>query len=175
VAGFSEGGSDYSHSQTLRWVTTHRAFQWHPSTMDPCKEGRCYTNGKTENACGIFAAASGQAATDTVWAQSLRAEQAVGHNHVAAAALFDLKSFFDTLQHDHLATRARIKKFPRKLARLGIDAYKAPRYVRAWGCVAAPLFPSRGVVAGCGFATTFVEIACIDVFTRFSTPTQRAL
>ena len=124
------------------------------------------TQWETENACGIFAAASGQAATDTVWAQSLRAEQAVGHDHVAAAALFDLKSFFDTLQHDHLATRARIKKFPRKLARLGIDAYKAPRYVQRGGCVAAPLFPSRGVVAGCGFATTFVKIACFDVFTR---------
>jgi len=135
---------------------THRL--WTRSRKDVCSKW------DAEHPCGIFAAASGQAATDTVWAQSLRAEQAVGHKHVAAAALFDLKSFFDMLKHEHLLERSRTKGFSMKLAKLGVDGYRTPRYVQRAGCISAPLFPSRGVVAGCGFATTFVKIACIDIF-----------
>jgi exonuclease III len=121
---------------------------------------------ENDNACSMFAAASGQAALDTVWAQSLRAETADGHNNVAAAALFDLKSFFDMVRHEHLGTRSRRTRFPMKLARLGIDGYRAPRYVQRGGCISSALHPARGIVAGCGLATTFVKIACLDVFKR---------
>ena len=54
----------------------------------------------------------------------------------------------------------------KKLVNLGVDGYKAPRFIQRSGCLAEGLHPSRGVVAGCGLATTFVRIACIDVFEK---------
>ena len=51
---------------------------------------------ESKNAKGFVAASKGQAATDTVWAQALRAEFAVNSKQDAAAILIDLKSFYDT-------------------------------------------------------------------------------
>ena len=104
----------------------------------------------------FFAAKEGNSALNTVWDQAFRAERAVAQGKSAAAVLLDLRAFYEHFDHDLLGERAADTNFPRKVARLALAAY--PRLITQEGRLGQPVLPKRGVMAGCGFATTWVKI-----------------
>ena len=78
-----------------------------------------------------------------------------------------MRSFFEYIQHGKLRERGASKGFSKKLMKLALKAYRLPRSICKEGKLAAPLYPDRGVIAGCGFATTMVKIYGIEAFDQF--------
>ena len=91
-------------------------------------------------------------------ASCVRAEAGVESGQAAGAVLWDLKSFFDSIDHGLLLARALQVGFPRVLVAMALAAYTAPRVVQVRGGVAPPVFPRRGVLAGCCFAKALVSV-----------------
>ena len=121
------------------------------------------------NGRSYFAARGGNGALDTVWQQAFRAERNAGKGGASAAVLIDLKSFYDHFDYDLLQARADEGGFKKKLTNLALKGYAAGRRIMQEGMVADPIFSGRGVVAGCGFATTWVKIYCkgpLDAFQK---------
>jgi len=114
-----------------------------------------------------FAARKGNRAIYTVWRQSLEAEISTANQRSTASVLIDLRSFFDHLNHADLAARAEEAGFNFNVTRLAISAYRHPRALCKKGVLAAPLFPTRGVLAGCGLASTMIKIYCLKAFDQF--------
>ncbi len=54
-----------------------------------------------------------------------------------------------------------------QLLRPALSMYRAPRLISLGGFIARELEPRRGVVAGCGFATTLVKAYCKQPFDDF--------
>ena len=127
------------------------------------------TEWERENSRSYFAARGGNGALDTVWQQAFRAERNTGKGGSSAAVLVDLKSFYDHFHYGILKHRADEGGFPKKITNLALKAYEAGRRIMQEGLVADPIFTGRGVVAGCGFATTWVKIYCkgpLDAFQK---------
>jgi hypothetical protein len=114
-----------------------------------------------------FSAREGNGALDTVWDQAFRAERDTADGSAAAAVLVDMKSFYEHFDHNLLEERAESTGFFKKLTALALAAYRAPRYITSRGKLTAPLHPKRGVIAGCGFATTWVKVYCVDALDKF--------
>ena len=72
--------------------------------------------------------------------------------------LWDLVKFYECLKFGRLVSEAAILGFPLALLRLNIAAYQFPRHVSLCGMIAEGVIPFGGVVAGCGAATTHVNI-----------------
>ena len=115
----------------------------------------------------FFSAKEGKAALDTVWNQAFSAERTVACGKVAAAVLLDMRSFYENFSHERLQLRANGAGFPARITRLAIAAYRAPRLITQDGRVGPPVMPKRGVIAGCGFATTWVKVYCLQPFKEF--------
>ena len=135
------------------WVRARRreAVEW---------EGR--------HARDYFAASAGRGALDAVWRQAAEAEAAAGALDQAAAVLWDLEAFYERFNYDLLVQRARESGFPLTLLRVALAAYRGARFVTQCGRAAPALFASRGVVAGCGFATTLVKVYCLEPLDGFA-------
>ena len=116
----------------------------------------------------FFAAATGQSAIDTVWRQALAAEQAVHSKNACGAVLVDLSAFFEHLDHEVLWDRALDANFPEPITRLAVASYRAPRHITQDGRIAPPLAADRGVIAGCGLATTWVKVYCWKPLKQFT-------
>ena len=56
-----------------------------------------------------------------------------------------------------LEQRATTMGFPPAILQVAISMYRSPRMLGASGCVAAPLEPQRGIMAGCIFAKALVS------------------
>ena len=120
-----------------------------------------------KNSRDFFAARSCNGALDTVWQQAFRAERSVAGGGVSAAVLIDLKSFYDHFDFDRLQLRADSTGFPRKLTRLAVQGYTAGRRIVQAGLASDPIYANRGVVAGCGLATTWVKVYCMEALDAF--------
>eukprot|EP00974_Lingulodinium_polyedra_P101683 9848095-Lingulodinium_polyedra.AAC.1 len=48
--------------------------------------------------------------------------------------------------------------FPPQLLRLAVNAYLGPRYARAHGAKAAPVFATRGIMPGCALAMGVLHV-----------------
>ena len=79
-----------------------------------------------------------------------------------------MRSFYELFDLDLLAQRAVAAGFSKKLARLSIAGYRAPRWISSAGRVAPPVSASRGVIAGCSLATTWVKVYCLQPFLQFT-------
>jgi hypothetical protein len=112
------------------------------------------------NARSYFAARSRNGALDTVWQQAFRAERKVAEKGAAAAVLVDLKAFYDHIDYDTLRGRADEAGFPKKLTRLALRSYANRRRIVERGRTTSTFHTRRGIVAGCGLATTWVKVDC---------------
>ena len=113
-------------------------------------------------ACG-----KGSGALDVVWSQAVKAEAHVASGSVSAAGLWDLKSFFDCIDHGLLMARAVQAGFPLVLVSLALASYVAPRSVQIREGIASALYPRCGVVAGCALAKALVAVYYIPVMDAF--------
>ena len=115
----------------------------------------------------FFAAREGNGALDAVWTQAMRNEGGAHKKQFTASLLVDLASFYEHFNHDKLVERADRLGFPPKITRLALAGYRGARFISQRGKTTHPLVASRGVVAGCGFATTWVKVYCVEAFDKF--------
>ena len=105
-----------------------------------------------------IACAKGSGSMDVVWRQAVRAEAGVESGQEACAVLWDLKSFFDSIDHGLLLARAHQLGFPKALVAMALASYVAPRVLQVREGLAPPVYPRRGVLAGCCFAKALVTV-----------------
>ncbi len=112
----------------------------------------------------FWASGKARSAIDVVWRQAVRAEARGATNTHAATLLWDAEAFFERVSHKKLAARARSTGFPEQLLGPAIAMYRAPRLICMNVSVAREALPRRGVVAGCGYATTLMKVYCLQPF-----------
>ncbi len=116
----------------------------------------------------FFAAAAGAGPVDAVHRQSMRQEASAAAGGAAAIILEDLEAFYEGIDRQRLLQEAQRHGFPVPIVRACLAAYAAPRMLTLDRIVARELYPRRGVIAGCSFATTFVKLFYLDTFDKLS-------
>jgi hypothetical protein len=111
-----------------------------------------------------FAAGKGRRIQDVVWRQLFKAEAGEGDGLASASVLWDMKTFYDSLNRMRLWTQVRRHDFPLAIARLAFSVYDSPRMLTMNGRVACPAYARDGVPAGCMFANAFTRLYCIEPF-----------
>ena len=114
-----------------------------------------------------FAMGKQRSPVDCVWRQAVRAEASLAKQRTAATLLWDLVKLYETMRHGRLVSQAVRLDFPLRILELNLQGYSHPRFVSMTDMVADPCFPSQGVVAGCGAATTHVKRYCYEPFRLF--------
>ncbi len=114
-----------------------------------------------------FASGKGRRVQDTVWRQLVRAEAGDGAAKTSATVLWDLASYYDTLNRARLWRMVRKYDFPLAMARLAFSSYDAPRTLVLEGRVSKPTYARDGVPAGCPYASAFSRLYSIEPFDDF--------
>ncbi len=109
-----------------------------------------------------FAAAAGAGPIDAVHRQAMRQEAAVASGDAAAVVLEDLEAFYESIDRARLLSEAHKHGFPVAIVRACLAAYAAPRMLTLDKAAARELYPRRGVIAGCSFATTLVKLFYLE-------------
>ena len=104
-----------------------------------------------------MAASTGREPTDAVWRTEVGAEESQARNEFAACLTLDISAFYEHVSHSKLAQFAVQLGFPIGPLRAALRAYKWPRFVQHHRMVGPGLCPTRGIVAGCTFATSLVK------------------
>ena len=115
----------------------------------------------------FFAMGKGRCTTDPVWRQAVLAEAATSQDQQAAVILWDLVKFYESISHLKLWRAAKATGFPLAVLRLNLFAYRIGRHVALSGMTSKACFPRKGVVAGCGAATTLVKVLYLKAFLAF--------
>ena len=114
-----------------------------------------------------FRCAAKQSSMDCVWEQSIRNETVSGQGLHSAQLLQDGVKYYESFSWSKLQARGDRLGFPMPLMRLNIAAYQSPRYIILENKVASPVWASRGVVAGCGAATTHDKVYSLEPLDQF--------
>ena len=122
---------------------------------------------EANNTRSYLACSKGRGAADAVWKHAINAEGAVHDGTCALALLWDLKSFFDTVDLVLLRRRAQQVGFPAALVNIAIANYTYPRYIQTREGVADPANPTRGVLPGCSFAKALIGVYYMPVMDEF--------
>ena len=120
-----------------------------------------------ENWRAYFACAKGSGAADVVWAQAVRAEAGASSDKFVAACLWDLASFFDTIDHERLFRMGEKYGYPMQVLRMALSAYSAPRVVQTREGRSSPVNPNRGIVPGCTLAKSLVNLYYLEAMDGF--------
>ena len=122
---------------------------------------------EAKNRRRYLACAKGSGAADAVWAQTVTAESGVGCKKHVVGGCWDLRSFYDNIDHGILQARGVTTEFPAPLIGLAMASFTAPRIIQMDGAVSHPIHPTKGILAGHGFAgalTSAYYIPCMDKF-----------
>ncbi len=106
----------------------------------------------------FFAAAAGVGPIDAVYKQALRQEAACADGESAAVILDDMEAFYEGINREALLEEAQAVGFPTVIAKACLAAYATPRMLTLDGIAAREMYPRRGLIAGCTFATTLVKV-----------------
>ncbi len=106
----------------------------------------------------FFAASAGVGPADAVYRQALKQEAGIANGLESIVILDDLEAFYESISRERLLTEARALGFPVSIVRASLAAYVGPRMLTMEGKAAKELYPKKGLVAGCSFATTFVNM-----------------
>ena len=105
---------------------------------------------------------------DTVWRQALRSEVAHSSSDSACTVLWDMKAFYEHVNLEKLRIRGLALGFSEAIMVVAVNMYMSARRVCMQGVYSAAVYASRGIPAGCTFATTFVKIYMLQLFWRRS-------
>ena len=105
-----------------------------------------------------FAAAAGKSPVDAVWKHAVRAQGATNSGMQAATLLWDLRKFYESFDHAELIKRGIATGLHEAMIRVCIRMYKSSRHIALKDTVGQALCPTRGIVAGCTAATTWVKV-----------------
>ena len=106
---------------------------------------------------------------ETVFLQlaHVEAEKLSGEEVHSAAVMIDLSNYYEHISITQLQSRAKELGFPESLLPLMINIYQARRLTSMYGLAQMSKFPSRGIPAGCTFATFLVQVICYLPLTRW--------
>ncbi len=114
-----------------------------------------------------FAAGKGRRLHDVLWRQAARAEAGDGEGLASGAVLWDMSSYYDTINRTRLWRMTVKHGFPMAIARLAFAMYEAPRVLSLEGRLSCPTYARDGVPAGCPFANAFTRVYSIDPFDAY--------
>ena len=120
-----------------------------------------------KNKKDFLSCSKGSGAADAVWAQSVRAESGIGEHKHIISGFWDMKSFYDCIDHGLLQARSISMQFPQVLMNMALAACTAPRVVQSPEGTSELLFPRRGILAGHGFANAMTQVYYSIDFERF--------
>jgi len=109
----------------------------------------------------FFAMSRGRRVTDPVWRHAVSQEAATLGGEEAAGLLWDLVKYYESVPFALLLDEALATDFPLMVLRLCIKAYQFARWVSLFGMVEKGVRATRGIIAGCGGATTLVKLASL--------------
>ncbi len=121
-----------------------------------------------------FAAGKGRRVHDVVWRQLLTAEAGEGEGLASGGVLWDMATFFESINRSRLWALVRRHGFPMEIARLAFHTYDAPRVLTLDGRVACPAYARNGVPAGCPFAMALTRLFCLEPFDSLAEEIARA-
>ncbi len=113
---------------------------------------------EAENERTFFAASAGVGPTDAVYRQALRQEAACASGQEAVTLLEDMEAFYESVDRGELVKEALELKFPLCIVRASLAAYAGPRMLTMDGKASKEVYPRRGIIAGCSFATTYTKL-----------------
>ena len=93
-----------------------------------------------------------------VWEQAAWSEWATADGHAVATILRDLLKAFDHVAYRKLIDAAGRTRFPMRQLKLLLPLYQAARHVELDGVAGEALQAQRGIIPGCAFATTLLQL-----------------
>ena len=120
-----------------------------------CRKGLLQRWEEQEAAHVVFNTGKGRKVTDAVWRCEARAELATRGGCYAVLCLHLTKAF-DLVDHRLLVQELLACAVPVHLLRIIVHAYRWPIFLTLDGLVANPLWPDRGIPAGC-FSATYAQ------------------
>jgi hypothetical protein len=99
----------------------------------------------------------GRHSLDAVWSTQVK-NLIRSQNIRAAEVLWDLKKFYEHVQHQHLAREASVQGYPAGVLKFSLHSYCWPRKLILDAAVGQDLHPGKGVVAGSSLATFEVSM-----------------
>ena len=107
---------------------------------------------------------AGRSIMEVVFMQGLRAEsgqQQEPRVHTGAF-IWDLLNFYEHLNRQKLWDRACSTGFSKVVAAVALNQYSTRRFIGLEDLALPCDFPERGIVAGCGLATTWVQVYSLE-------------
>ena len=112
---------------------------------------------------------SGRSIMEIVFLQSLRYEAGACQEKPCHTGCFlwDLRNFYEYIDRDKLWERARERKFNAAIVAVALNQYGSRRFIGLEDLALDCGFPERGIAAGCGWATTYVQIYALGPLRRW--------
>ena len=92
-----------------------------------------------------------------MWSHAIIDEAFASTGLAAATFLSDLVKAYDSVEWPTLVHECGLQEFPWVLLRLALDAYAGERRVVWQGAISEPVFATKSIAAGCGFATSLLR------------------
>ena len=106
----------------------------------------------------------GTSAARASWLSALHAEGAGYDDSFYLQALLDLAKAFEGVPHDRLWEAAEKLGYPLALLRLALAVYRMPRTVTAGGVFSRKVWPTCGITAGSGSATSELRALTVGLY-----------
>ncbi len=90
-------------------------------------------------------------------------ELAAGSGIETCSVYIDLAKFYDNISLSKLLELAEKVQYPALALLLSLQAYLAPRYLRAQGFLSKPILPSGSTGAGCKRANSLACVILYDI------------
>ena len=94
---------------------------------------------------------------DAVWRQSFRAEMATGSGRHSAGVFWDLQEYYEHIDRKTMMNEARANQIPEYIIKPAMMAYSNDRILDFGGEISVVGQASKGLPAGCGLVTTFIQ------------------
>lgn len=75
-----------------------------------------------------------------------------------------MTAFYEHFSRERLLSEAKRFKFPLRILRLALHVYEYARYITLHGLIAYCGHAQVGIIAGCGIATSFVQLYSLSAF-----------
>ena len=116
---------------------------------------------EARNTEGPFWATQARGVDRCVWEQAGRSEWATADGHAVATILYCLLKAFDHVAYHKLIDGAVRTNFPVGQLNLLLQLHRAARHVELDGVAGEVLRAQRGIIPGCAFATTLLQLLLV--------------
>ena len=99
----------------------------------------------------------GRSAEEAAWEMAADAEYAASEGRAIAAVLLDCAKCYERVPLEGLKREAIAKGFPKELAKLAVDIYEGPRWVRVGQAYGEAIRATHGIMPGCGLAVALLK------------------